>query len=173
MKKTGIFAAILALSLVLTGCMTSGMIPPPETLADGTPWNTEWVNMAGRVGVERPEGFELLTTNGTLEDMTIHYATWVRGEETEVDKDTYIYEGQVYLMTELCDSEASAQATVEEWYGQFGGALTLTDRETGILEGQVFELLSYDCTDSHFDRGISHFPKPRAAKGEHAVSVKH
>ena len=41
MKKTGIFAVILALSLVLTGCMTGGMIPPPETLADGTPWNTE------------------------------------------------------------------------------------------------------------------------------------
>lgn len=155
MKKTGIFAVILALSLVLTGCMTGGMIPPPETTADGTPWNTEWVNMAGRVGVERPEGFDLLTTNGTLEDMTIHYATWVQGEETEVDKDTYIYEGQVYLMTELCDSEASAQTTVEQWYGQFGGALTLTDRQTVTLEGQEFELLSYDCTDSHFDRGIT------------------
>ena len=155
MKKTGIFAVVLALSLVLTGCMTGGMISPPETMADGTPWNTEWVNMAGRVGVERPEGFDLLTTNGTLEDMTIHYATWVRGEETEVDKDTYIYEGQVYLMTELCDSEASAQATVEEWYGQFGGNLTLTDRETVTLAGQEFELLCYDCTDSHFDRGIT------------------
>ena len=155
MKKKGIFAVVLALSLLLTGCMTGGMIPPPETLADGTPWNTEWVNMAGKVGVERPEGFQLLTTNGTLEDMTIHYPTWVPGEETEVDKDTYIYEGQVYLMTELCDSEASAQATVEEWYGQFGGALTLTDRQTVTVEGQDFELLHYDCTDSHFDRGIT------------------
>lgn len=154
MKKTGIFAVVLALSLLLTGCMTGGMIPPPETLADGTPWNTEWVNMAGRVGVERPEGFDLLTTNGTLEDMTIHYATWVRGQETEVDKDTYIYEGQVYLMTEQCDSTDAAEQTMAEWYGKFGGTLPITGREQVTVEGREFELLSYACTDSHFDRGI-------------------
>ena len=79
MKKTGIFALILALSLVLAGC-TGGMIAPPETLSDGTPWDGTWVNMAGKVGVERPEGFELLTTNGTLEEMSIQYATWVQGQ---------------------------------------------------------------------------------------------
>ena len=155
MKKRGIFALILALSLMLTGCMSGGMIRPPETLADGTPWNGEWVNMAGRVGVDRPEGFELLTTNGTLEGLTIHYAAWVMGQETELEDDTYIYEGQVYLMTELCESEEAARATVQEWYGQFGSSLTVTDRESVTVEGQEFELLSYDCADSHFARGIT------------------
>ena len=29
------------------------------------------------------------------------------------------------------------------------------DSGTVTLEGQEFELLSYDCTDSHFDRGIT------------------
>ena len=58
MKKTGIFAAILALSLVLTGCMTSGMIPPPETLADGTPgtrngstWRERWAWSGPRASI--------------------------------------------------------------------------------------------------------------------------
>ena len=153
MKKRGIFALILALSLVLAGCM-GGMIAPPETLSDGTPWDGTWVNMAGKVGVERPEGFELLTTNGTLEDMAIQYATWVQGQETEIDKKTYIYEGQVYLMTEQCDSEAAAEQTMAEWYGKFGGTLPITGRENVTVEGREFELLRYDCTDSHFDRGI-------------------
>ena len=154
MKKRGIFALILALSLMLTGCMTGGMIAAPQTAADGTPWDSEWVNMAGKVGVERPEGFQLLTTNGTLEGLTIHYATWVQGKETEVDDDTYIYEGQVYLMTELCESEEAARATVQEWYGQFGG-VSITGRETITVEGQEFKLLRYDCADSHFARGIT------------------
>ena len=154
MKKRGIFALILVLGLMLTGCMTGGMIAAPQTAADGTPWDSEWVNMAGRVGVERPEGFRLLTTNGTLDGQTIHYATWVMGQETEVDKDTYIYEGQVYLMTELCESEATAESTVEDWHGKFAG-FSVTGRETVTVEGQEFELLCYDCTDSHFDRGIT------------------
>ena len=154
MKKRGIFALILALSLMLTGCMTGGMIAAPQTAADGTAWDSEWVNMAGRVGVERPEGFALLTTNGTLDGQTIHYATWVQGKETEVDDDTYIYEGQVYLMTELCESADAARATVEEWHGKFSG-VSLTGRETVTVEGQEFELLRYDCTDSHFERGIT------------------
>lgn len=153
MKKRGIFALILALSLVLTGCM-GGMIAPPETLSDGTPWDGTWVNMAGKVGVERPAGFELLTTNGTLEEMSIQYATWVQGQETEIDKKTYIYEGQVYLMTEQCDSAEAAEQTMAEWYGKFGGTLSITGRENVTVEGREFELLRYDCTDSHFDRGI-------------------
>ena len=154
MKKRGIFALILALSLMLTGCMTGGMIAAPQTAADGTPWDSEWVNMAGKVGVERPAGFQLLTTNGTLDGQTIHYATWVRGEQTEIDKNTYIYEGQVYLMTELCESEAAAESTVEEWHGKFAG-FSVTGRETVTVEGNEFEVLSYDCTDSHFARGIT------------------
>ncbi len=155
MKKRSLIALILSLSLVLGGCMSGGMIDPPETLADGTPWDGTWVNMAGRVGVEKPEGFELLTTNGTLEGMTIQYATWVQGQETKVDKDTYIYEGQVYLMTEQCGSAAEAEQTMEQWYDQFGGNLTITAREWVTVGAAEFELLSYDCTDSHFSRGIS------------------
>ena len=47
MKKRGIFALILALSLVLAGC-TGGMIAPPETLSDGTPGNGAGVNWRER-----------------------------------------------------------------------------------------------------------------------------
>ena len=154
MKK--MIAIALVLCLTLTGCMGQGMISPPETLSDGTPWDSAWVNMAGRVGVQTPEGFELLTTNGTLEDMTIHYATWVVGEGTEVEKNTYIYEAQVYLMTELCASAQEAEQTKAEWYGQFGDTLQITARETLTVEEAELELLYYDCTeaDTHFTRGV-------------------
>lgn len=156
MKKYTIIALILALSLTLTGCLGGGMIAPPETLADGTPWQGTWVNMAGRVGVEKPAGFDLLTTNGALEDLDLCYATWVKGEETKIDKNTYIYEAQVYLMVELCDSPEATAGTMEQWRGQFGGGLTLTDRETVTVGQREFELLYYDCTgtDSHFSRGV-------------------
>lgn len=156
MKKITITAMVLALTLTLTACLGGGMIAPPETLADGTPWDGAWVNMAGRIGVEKPEGFDLLTTNGTLEDMTLCYATWVRGEETKIDKDTYIYEGQVYLMAELCGTGEDTAQVMEEWRGQFGDTLALTGREAVTVDGAEFELLYYDCTgtDSHFSRGV-------------------
>ena len=57
-------------------------------------------------------------------------------------------------MTEQCDSEAAAEQTMAEWYGKFGGGLPITSRENVTVEGREFELLRYDCTDSHFDRGI-------------------
>lgn len=159
MKKRSLIALTLALCLALTGCMGGGMIAPPETLSDGTPWDGSWVNMAGLVGVEQPRDFELLTTNGTLEDMPIQYATWVRGEETEVEKNTYVYEGQVYLMTEVCESADQAAATVQEWYGKLGGDLEITAREQVTVGDQAFELLYYDCVgeDPHFSRGVTTF----------------
>ena len=156
MKKHTVIALVLALCLALTGCMNGGMIAPPETLSDGTPWDGKWVNMAGLVGVEKPQGFDLLTTNGTLEDMSIQYATWVQGRETEIDKNTYIYEGQIYLMTELCESADQAAAAVQEWYGQFGETLEITARETAAVDGVDYELLYYTPkgADTHFTRGV-------------------
>ena len=158
MKKYTLIALVLALSLVLTGCM-GGMVRPPETLGDGTPWDGNWVNMAGLVGVEKPEGFDLLTTNGTLENMTIQYATWVRGEETKIDKKTYIYEGQIYLMVEQCESADQAAATVQEWYGKLGGDLQITAREVVAVDGVDYELVYYtpQGTDTHFSRGVTTF----------------
>lgn len=159
MKKHTVIALVLALCLALTGCMGGGMIAPPETLSDGTPWDGKWVNMAGLVGVEKPQGFDLLTTNGTLEDMPIQYATWVKGEETEIDKNTYIYEGQIYLMTELCESADQAAATVQEWYGKLSEGMEITERETVAVDGVDYELLYYTPkgTDTHFTRGVTAF----------------
>ena len=158
MKRKTLTALVLALSLVLTGCM-GGMVRPPETLGDGTPWDGNWVNMAGLVGVEKPEGFDLLTTNGTLENMTIQYATWVRGEETKIDKKTYIYEGQIYLMVEQCESADQAAATVQEWYGKLSEGMEITEREVVAVDGLGYELLYYTPkgTDTHFTRGVTTF----------------
>lgn len=155
MKK--IILMTLVLALMLSGCM-GGLIPNPDTMADGTPWDDSWTNMAGRLGVEQPGGdFRLLTTNGTLEGLQVQYATWVCGEETEVDKDTYVYDGQIYLMTEVCGTADQAQQTRKEWQEKFGGDLQITDREQITVDGAEYELLHYDClaADSHFARGVT------------------
>lgn len=155
MKK--IILMTLVLALMLSGCM-GGLIPNPDTMADGTPWDDSWTNMAGRLGVEQPGGdFRLLTTNGTLEGLQVQYATWVCGEETEVDKDTYVYDGQIYLMTEVCGTADQAEQTRKEWQEKFGGDLQITEREQLTVDGAEYELLYYDClaADSHFARGVT------------------
>lgn len=155
MKK--IILMTLVLALMLSGCM-GGLIRNPDTMADGTPWDDSWTNMAGRLGVEQPGGdFRLLTTNGTLEGLQVQYATWVCGEETEVDKDTYVYDGQIYLMTEVCGTADQAQQTRKEWQEKFGGDLQITEREQITVDGAEYELLHYDClaADSHFARGVT------------------
>lgn len=155
MKK--IILLTLVLALMLSGCM-GGLIPNPDTMADGTAWDDSWTNMAGRLGVEQPGGdFRLLTTNGTLEGLQVQYATWVCGEETEVDKDTYVYDGQIYLMTEVCGTADQAEQTRKEWQEKFGGDLQITSREQITVDGAEYELLHYDClaADSHFARGVT------------------
>lgn len=155
MKK--IILLTLVLALMLSGCM-GGLIPNPDTMADGTPWDDSWTNMAGRLGVAQPGGdFRLLTTNGTLEGLQVQYATWVCGEETEVEKDTYVYDGQIYLMTEVCGTADQAEQTRKEWQEKFGGDLQITDREQITVDGAEYELLHYDClaADSHFARGVT------------------
>lgn len=157
-KLRRILIAALTLTLLLSGCMGSGFIKNPETMADGTPWDSSWTNMAGRLGVEQPGGdFQLLTTNGTLEGLDIQYATWVCGQETELEDDTQVYEGQIYLMTEVCGTAEKAAETLEQWYGKFGGELEITGRSTVDVDGADYELLFYDClaADSHFSRGVT------------------
>ncbi len=155
MKKR-ILIPILALALTLTGC-ASGFVGHPDTMADGTAWDDSWVNMGGRIGVEQPgNGFQLLTTNGTLENLDIQYATWVRGEETEIDKDTYVYDEQIYLMTEACESAEAAAEAMDGWFGQLNAAVSVTGEERVELGGASFTVFPYECTaaDSHFDRGV-------------------
>lgn len=157
-KLRRIIALTLILALLLSGCMGQGFIKHPDTMADGTAWDDTWTNMGGRLGVEQPEGdFQLLTTNGTLEGLDIQYATWVCGQETQIDKDTYVYDGQIYLMTEICDDAEQAAATLQEWYSRIGADLEITSRETVTVDGAAYELLCYDClaADSHFARGVT------------------
>ena len=155
--KRKLIPLILALALLLCGC-AGGIVANPRTVDGGTAWDEGWTNLGGLVGVEQPGGeFELLTSNGRLEGMTIRYATWVCGEETRIEDDRSVFEGQIYLMTESCGTAEAAGETLEQWYSQFGDGLKVTLRELRTVEGTEYELLHYDCTaaDSHFSRGIS------------------
>ncbi len=155
--KRKLIPLILALTLVLCGC-TGGMIANPKTVDGGVPWEGSWTNLGGLVGVEQPGGeFELLTSNGRLEGLTIQYATWVCGAETVLEDDKSVFEGQIYLMTESCGTAVAAAATLEQWHSQFGTGLQITRREQITVGGQEYELLHYDCTDPqlHFSRGAA------------------
>lgn len=159
MKKQRI-VLILALTLVLalSGCMGSGMIKNPDTMADGTKWDSSWTNVGGRLGVEPPGGdFLLLTSNGRLEDMALYYATWVCGEEQKVAKDTYVYDGQIYLMTESCGTAEAAAETLAEWREKLNGDFSITDERSFTAGDVTFTLVFYDCLaeDSHFSRGVT------------------
>lgn len=155
--KGKLIPLILILTLILGGC-AGNLVPDPRTVDGGTAWDESWTNLGGLVGVEQPGGgFELLTTNGRLGDMTIRYATWVCGQETELEDDRSVYEGQIYLMTEDCGTAEAAASTLDQWHGQFGAGLTVTRREQLTLKDAQFELIHYDsaASDSHFSRGVT------------------
>ncbi len=148
----------LVLALMLCGCMGSGMIKNPKTMADGSAWDDSWTNVGGRLGVEAPGGaFALLTSNGRLEGLALHYATWVCGTEQKVAKDTYVYDGQIYLMTESCGTPEAAAETLAEWRGKLDTDFSVTDERSFTAGDVEFTLVFYDCLaeDSHFSRGVT------------------
>lgn len=151
-------ALVLALAVMLCGCMGSGMIKNPKVMADGSKWDDSWTNVGGRLGAQSPgEPFRLLTSNGRLEGLALHYATWVCGQEQKVAKDTYVYDGQIYLMTESCGTPEKAAETLAEWRSKLDTDFAVTDEGSFTAGGVEFTLVYYDCLaeDSHFSRGVT------------------
>ena len=157
-KHRKFLSLVLALTLLLCGCAGSGMIDNPKTMADGSAWDDTWTNLGGRLGAEAPGApFQLLSSNGRLEGMELHYATWVCGQEQKLDKDTYVYDGQIYLMTESCGTQEQASETLAQWRGQLTGDFAITKEASFTAGGVEYTLVFYDClaSDSHFSRGVT------------------
>ena len=157
MKKCIAMFLTIALMVSLTGCLGDGSVRVPDKMADGTPWDPTWTGLGGRIGVEQPgEGFLLLTTNGSLDKADIYYATWIGGEETEVEPDTYVYDAQLYLMAEPCNLTADAEDTLSLWREQIGDDFAITEETQITAAGVDYTLLFYDClnADSHYDCGV-------------------
>ncbi len=149
---------LVVLCLTLTGCLGDGTIDPPETVADGTPWDDSWTSIGGRFGVAQPpEDFRLLDTNGDLPDMEMYYASWVWGQVTRLDEETTAYDGQLYLLAEECGDSATAADTMLLWREQLGEDFAITQERTVTAQGVEFTLVFYDCLaeDAHFATGIT------------------
>lgn len=157
MKKIICIILCAALMLTLTGCLGDGSVKNPSVMADGSRWDGSWTGMGGYLGVEQPEGdFLLLTTNGDLDGVDLHYSTWIGGEETELEDGSYAYDCQLYLMTEDCGVSEDAMDTLALWREQLGGDFSVTEERTYSANGVDFTLVFYDCLaeDSHFASGV-------------------
>lgn len=158
MKKLTAIILCAALMLTLTGCLGDGSVKKPSVMADGTRWDNSWTGMGGYLGVEQPEGdFLQLTSNGDLDGVDLHYATWIAGEETELEDGAYAYDCQLYLMTEDCGISEDAMDTLQLWREQIGEGFSVTEERTFSANGVDFTLVFYDCleADSHFASGVT------------------
>ena len=157
MKKCIAIILTIALMVSLTGCLGDGSVRLPDKMADGTPWDNSWTGLCGRIGVEQPGGgFLLLTTNGSLEGADLYYATWIGGTETKLDKDTYVYDAQLYLMAEPCTISTDAEDTLSLWREQIGDDFAVTEEKQITAAGVDYTLVFYDCLaeDSHYSQGV-------------------
>ncbi len=158
MKKLLAICLILTVALTLGGCLGDGSVRNPETVADGTPWDSAWATIGGRIGIEQPaKPFRLFDSNGDLPSMEMYYASWVCGEVTQLDEDNAAYDGQIYLLAENCGDSATAADTMQLWREQMGEDFAITGEDTVTAAGVEFTLVRYDCVaeDAHFDYGIT------------------
>lgn len=170
MKRQWRTALCLLGLLCLTGCGATA----PETAADGTGWNEEWVTVGNVVGVETPEDLTPRENSDALSAKGMYYATWSLGEAEEVlnenGESAQVYDAQVYLLLAGYDSTAKAEEAAAEWLEMASGqyAVETTDSETH--NGQEFTVVTYTYTSetNPYARGASAF----GVYGNYAVSVE-
>lgn len=156
MKRMVSILLCMVLAVSLAGCVGSAKLP--AQMSDGSSWDHEWVGLGGRIGVEEPEqGFRLLTTNGTQKNADLYYATWIAGDEHDLGDGAYVYDSQLYLMTEDCTVSTDAEETLKLWREQIGEGFSVTAETTVTAAGVEYTLISYDCLaeDSHFASGVT------------------
>ncbi|MBQ6756007.1 MAG: hypothetical protein IJP43_03555 [Oscillospiraceae bacterium] len=100
---------IFALIMLATSC--SAQIKHPE-------WPDSWVRVGDHIGVEAPEGFELVEENDVLSISGIYYYAWAKGEGRAVTnsegKEAVAYPVQVLLLYMETDKPESA---IADWLG--------------------------------------------------------
>ena len=170
MKRQWRAALCLLGLLCLTGCGAAA----PETAADGSAWNEDWVTVGNVVGVETPEGMTLLENNDALSAKGMYYAAWSLGEAEEVlneDGETaQVYDAQVYLLLAGYDSTAKAEEAAAEWLEMAAEQYAVESTDSETHNGQEFTVVTYTYTSetNPYARGASAF----GVYGNYAVSVE-
>lgn len=172
MKRLIGFLLAVAICLGLAGC--SAPTPPPDTAADGTPWNENWVTVGGAVGIEAPETLTLLQNTDTIVSNQMAYATWSMGEAepytTKDDEETEIYDAQFFVLLARRENSEQARATMDEWQGMIEEMYDLATSSDANIGGQEFRVITYTylSQETPYTAGASAF----ALFGNYAMSVE-
>lgn len=170
MKKQYWVILCLCGLLGLTGCGA----PAPDTDADGTAWDKDWVTIGNIMGVETPEGMTFRENSDALSAKGMYYATWSIGEAVSIvnenGEDAQIYDAQVYLLLAGYDDTAKAEQAAAEWLDMAAGQYAVETTTAEALAGQAFTVITYTYTSetNPYAQGASAF----GTYGNFAVSVE-
>ena len=170
MKKQYWVILCLCGLLGLTGCGT----PAPETAADGSAWDENWVTVGNVIGVETLEGMTFRESSDALSAKGMYYAAWSIGDAApavnEDGEDAQIYDAQVCLLLAGYDDTAKAEDTVKEWLDMAYGRYTVDAEAAETCNGQEFTVIiyTYASETNPYAYGASAY----GAYGNYAVSVE-
>ena len=156
--------------VALTGC--GQMLP--ETAADGSSWNEDWVTVGSVLGVDTPAGLTPRENNEALAAKGMYYATWSIGEASdyvnEEGEEAELYDAQVYVLLAGYDAAEKAEESMEKWLAMASSQYAVTQTYSGTYNGQPFTVLTYTYTSqtNPFARGASAFGVYR----NYAISVE-
>lgn len=170
MKKLIVLCVLAALCAALTGC--GQMLP--ETAADGSSWNEDWVTVGSVLGVDTPAGLTPRENNEALAAKGMYYATWSIGEASdyvnEEGEEAELYDAQVYVLLAGYDAAEKAEESMEKWLAMASSQYAVTQTYSETYNGQPFTVLTYTYTSqtNPFARGASAFGVYR----NYAISVE-
>lgn len=156
--------------LYLSGCGTL----PPETAADGSAWDKNWVTVGNVIGVDTPEGMTPRENSDALSAKGMYYATWSIGEGTpmvnESGEDAELYDAQIYLLLAGYDDTGKAEAAAAEWLEMAHEQYTVDAEAVETCNGQKFTVMiyTYASETNPYAYGASAY----GAYGNYAVSVE-
>lgn len=170
MKKQFWIILCLCGLLCLTGCGT----PAPNTAADGSAWEEDWVTVGNVIGVETPEGMIFRENSDALSAKGMYYASWSIGDAAPIvnedGEDAQVYDAQVSLLLAGYDDTGKAEDTVNEWLDMAYGQYAVDAEAVETCNGQAFTVITYTYTSetNPYARGASAF----GTYGNFAVSVE-
>lgn len=165
MKK---WTILLAICILLTGC---GVKTPAKT-ADGSPWDRNWENVGGLIGVEPMSGWTVSRNGGALASEGTYYVTWAKGDSfsypNSEGKDITAYDNQVYLLATKLKTEAEAAENAALFEQLTDERYPDSVKASEELAGQTFSVSSYDFPAAQYQL---HGASANAVRGSWVIHV--
>ena len=137
MKRVMLTSLIVA--LLLSGCGSSNT---------SSPWEPDWTEIAPFLAAEPMDSYTFRESADTLGLGGVYYATWTNGDGRDFinadGESTYIFNSQIYVITQEFRSESEAETNLSKWMArekqnyqvqeEFG--IVVNDREYTFLHLQ-------------------------------------